>query len=96
MVYKLAKLNTPSYRLIAKTTWNNWLLLALNLGTNLGSALFEGSTLAIIYLAISSLNQETLNWQKLGPLLEFTNPRSSSIGGLSQLSYWFVKKIIEE
>lgn len=49
-------LNTPAYRLIWATAVRNWSLLAINLITNLFSALLEGSTLGIIYLAISVLS----------------------------------------
>lgn len=51
-----ATLNTPAYRLIIATAVKNWSLLATNLLTNLFSALLEGSTLGVIYLAISVLS----------------------------------------
>jgi subfamily B ATP-binding cassette protein MsbA len=51
-----ATLNTPAYRLIVATAYRNWSLLALTLLTNLLSALLEGSTLGVIYLAISLLS----------------------------------------
>ena len=51
-----ATLNTPAYRLIGATAIKNWSLLAVNLLTNLVGALLEGSTLGIIYLAISVLS----------------------------------------
>jgi ATP-binding cassette, subfamily B, bacterial MsbA len=51
-----ATLNTPAYRLILATALRNWSLLAINLTTNLFSALLEGSTLGIIYLAVSVLS----------------------------------------
>ncbi len=50
-------LNSPAYRLIRTIAYRNWSLLAINLGTNLMSALLEGSTLAVIYLAVSLLAQ---------------------------------------
>lgn len=51
-----ASLNSPASRLIFATATKNWLLLAINLSTNLFSALLEGSTLGIIYLAIAVLS----------------------------------------
>lgn len=50
-------LDTPAYRLIGAITYRNWGILAINLVTNLASALMEGSTLAIIYLAVSILSE---------------------------------------
>lgn len=70
-VYKKIRtaLNSPAYRLIFATATKNWLLLAMNLSTNLFSALLEGSTLGIIYLAIAVLsggeegaNSAWINW----------------------------------
>ncbi len=49
--------NSPAYRLIAAIAHRNWLLLAINLFTTLTGALLEGSTLGVIYLAISLLSQ---------------------------------------
>ncbi|MBE9061353.1 ABC transporter ATP-binding protein [cf. Phormidesmis sp. LEGE 11477] len=51
-------LRSPAYQLIRSIARRNWPLLAINLSTNLCSALFEGSTLAVVYLAISFLSQE--------------------------------------
>lgn len=67
MIFK-AKLSSPFYRLIARTALDNRGLLTLNIVANLGGAIFEGSTLGIIYAAVLLLNQETLNAQQLGPL----------------------------
>lgn len=53
--------NSPAYRLIAAIAYRNWLLLAINLFTNLLGALLEGSTLGIIYLAVSLLSKGTQN-----------------------------------
>lgn len=64
-----AALNSPAYRLIAATASRNWSLLAINLLTNLLSALLEGSTLGVIYLAISLLSEGSQN-QQLSPVLK--------------------------
>lgn len=64
-----AALNSPAYRLIAATAYRNWSLLAINLLTNLLSALLEGSTLGVIYLAVSLLSEGSQN-QQLSPVLE--------------------------
>lgn len=50
-------LNLPANRLIAAVAHRNWLLLAINLFTTLIGAVLEGSTLGVIYLAISLLSQ---------------------------------------
>lgn len=55
-VKKLVRnLHSPAYRLVAETARSNWLLMTVNLATNVFSALLEGSTLGIIYLAIAYL-----------------------------------------
>ncbi|MBD2001071.1 ABC transporter ATP-binding protein [Leptolyngbya sp. FACHB-541] len=58
-----AALNTPACRLIVATAYRNWLLLGFNLSTNLFSAVLEGSTLGVIYLAISVLSEGEQNSQ---------------------------------
>uniref|UniRef100_UPI0030D873CE ABC transporter ATP-binding protein n=1 Tax=Oculatella sp. LEGE 06141 TaxID=1828648 RepID=UPI0030D873CE len=63
-----ATLNSPAYRLISATACRNWSLLAIVLLTNLFSALLEGSTLGVIYLAISLLSDSQK--QQFPPLLE--------------------------
>lgn len=50
-------LNSPAYRLIIAIVRQNWRLLTINLITNVFSAVLEGSTLGIIYLAVSTLSQ---------------------------------------
>ncbi|MEO1390551.1 MAG: ABC transporter ATP-binding protein/permease [Cyanobacteria bacterium J06634_6] len=50
-------LRSPAYQLIIAVAKQNWPLLATNLATNLFGALLEGSTLGVIYLAISILSQ---------------------------------------
>lgn len=74
-----AKLKSPAYALIITVAKRNWPLLATNLTTNLGGALLEGSTLGVIYLAISVLSegvqseqhspfvQQVLTWIPLAP-----------------------------
>ena len=62
-------LNSPAYRLILATATRNWSLLAINLLTNLLGALLEGSTLGVIYLAISLLS-ESSQAQQQSQLLE--------------------------
>jgi ATP-binding cassette, subfamily B, bacterial MsbA len=54
-------LNSPAYRLIVATASRNWSLLSFNLTTNLVSAVLEGSTLGVIYLAITVLSKGTSN-----------------------------------
>jgi ATP-binding cassette subfamily B protein/subfamily B ATP-binding cassette protein MsbA len=51
-------LRAPAYQLIFKVAKRNWLLLVANLATNLCSAVLEGSTLGVIYLAIAFLSEE--------------------------------------
>lgn len=72
-------LRAPAYQLIIAVAKRNWPLLVTNLATNLGGALLEGSTLGIIYLAISVLSegpqsqqhspfvQQVLGWLPLAP-----------------------------
>ena len=50
-------LRLPAYQLIITVAKRNWPLLVTNLTTNLCGALLEGSTLGVIYLAISVLSQ---------------------------------------
>ncbi|WP_293110775.1 hypothetical protein [Moorena sp. SIO3I6] len=56
---KLKKLipnfRSPAYRLVGETARKNWWLIGINLVTNLISAVLEGSTLGVIYLAIGYL-----------------------------------------
>lgn len=52
-------LQSPAYQLIFSVAKRNWWLLAANLFTNLCSAVLEGSTLGVIYLAIAFLSAET-------------------------------------
>lgn len=56
---KLKKLipnfRSPAYRLVEETARKNWWLIGINLVTNLISAVLEGSTLGVIYLAIGYL-----------------------------------------
>lgn len=60
-MYKKIKINlkSPAYKLIIAAAKKNWHLLSINLGTNLLSAVLEGSTLGIIYLVISQLSNNT-------------------------------------
>ncbi|NEO15298.1 MULTISPECIES: ABC transporter ATP-binding protein [unclassified Moorena] len=56
---KLKKLipnfRSPAYRLVGETARKNWWLIGMNLFTNLVSAVLEGSTLGVIYLAVGYL-----------------------------------------
>ncbi|AOY83942.1 ABC transporter ATP-binding protein [Moorena producens JHB] len=56
---KLKKLipnfRSPAYVLVGETARRNWWLIGMNLVTNLVSAVLEGSTLGVIYLAIGYL-----------------------------------------
>ncbi len=62
MLKKLqAILSTPSYQLIIQTATQNWTLIITNLITNILSIFFEGTTLGIIYIAISVLDEGTSN-----------------------------------
>ena len=69
MQHLRSTLKSPSYRLVTATVFRNWSLLAINLFTNLLSALLEGSTLGVIYLAISLLSDGAAN-QQLSPALK--------------------------
>lgn len=51
-------ISSPAYQMIFSVAKRNWLLLVTNLSTNLLSAFLEGSTLGIIYLAVSVLSEE--------------------------------------
>jgi ATP-binding cassette, subfamily B, bacterial MsbA len=62
-------LNSPAYRLIAATALRNWLLLTVNLLSNLLGALLEGSTLGVIYLAIALISKSS-DSQTLSPALK--------------------------
>ncbi|WP_254903872.1 ABC transporter ATP-binding protein [Picosynechococcus sp. PCC 7002] len=52
----LRNLRSPAYRLVLETAQKNWGLIVVNLTTNILSALLEGSTLGVIYLAVSYLS----------------------------------------
>ena len=54
----LVNIKSPAYRLVIETARCNWILIVLNLSTNLLSALLEGSTLGVIFLAVSYLTIE--------------------------------------
>lgn len=47
------KLRSPAYQIVVDSAKRNWSLLTINLLTNLLSAGLEGSTLGVIYIAIS-------------------------------------------
>jgi ATP-binding cassette, subfamily B, bacterial MsbA len=57
------KLNEPAYRLIIEIAYRNWSLLVINLSTNVMGALLEGSTLGVIYLAVSLLSNGSQSQQ---------------------------------
>lgn len=50
-------MQSPAYRLVAETAFHNWWLIAANLFSNVLSAVLEGSTLGIIYVAITCLTE---------------------------------------
>ncbi|WP_254047922.1 ABC transporter ATP-binding protein [Synechococcus sp. BDU 130192] len=52
----LRNLRSPAYQLVLETAQKNWGLIVVNLTTNILSALLEGSTLGVIYLAASYLS----------------------------------------
>lgn len=52
-------LKSPAYHLVLDTARKNWSLIALNLFTNLLSAGLEGSTLGVIFLAVSYLTEDS-------------------------------------
>lgn len=56
MKYLQCQFKSPSYHLVFETAKRNWWLIILNLVTNVLSALLEGSTLGIVYLAVSYLS----------------------------------------
>ncbi|MEO1523298.1 MAG: ABC transporter ATP-binding protein [Cyanobacteria bacterium J06633_2] len=49
-------LQSPAYQLVLETALKNWGLIVINLTTNALSAFLEGSTLGVIYLAVSYLS----------------------------------------
>jgi ATP-binding cassette, subfamily B, bacterial MsbA len=63
----LINLKSPAYRLVAETAQKNWSLIVINLSTNLLSALLEGSTLAVIFLAVSCLTEENSSAKEDSP-----------------------------
>ena len=75
-------LKSPAYRLIVATATRNWSLLAINLLTNLLGALLEGSTLGVIYLAISLLSEGSQVQQKSQLLERLTSVLPLSNGQL--------------
>ena len=62
-------LRLPAYQLIIAVAKRNWPLLVTNLTTNLCGALLEGSTLGVIYLAISVLSQGAQS-EKHSPIVQ--------------------------
>ncbi len=58
-------LSSPAYQLIVATAARNWLLLAINLLTNVVGALLEGSTLGVIYMAVSLLSNSSSSQPRL-------------------------------
>lgn len=54
----ISNLRSPAYRLVTETARQHWWLIAINLVSNLLSALLEGSTLGIIYLAVAYLTAD--------------------------------------
>ncbi|MEA5596131.1 ABC transporter ATP-binding protein [Rivularia sp. UHCC 0363] len=55
----ISNLRSPAYRLVTETAQRNWGLIAINLVTNVLSALLEGSTLGVIYLAVAYLTADS-------------------------------------
>lgn len=55
----MTKFQSPAYHLIIETAKNNWWLITTSTATNILSAILEGSTLGVIYLAISYLTETT-------------------------------------
>lgn len=55
----IPNLQSPAYRLVIETARKNSWLIVANLATNMLSALLEGSTLGVIYLAIAYLSEGT-------------------------------------
>ena len=49
----IRNLRSPAYVLASETARKNWGLILVNIGTNLFSVLLEGSTIGLIYLAVS-------------------------------------------
>lgn len=58
-------LSSPAHQLIIATASKNWFVLAISLTTNLFGAVLEGSTLGIIYLAVSLLSNGSQNQPQL-------------------------------
>ncbi|AFY38554.1 Xenobiotic-transporting ATPase [[Leptolyngbya] sp. PCC 7376] len=64
-------LSTPSYQLIIQTALKNWILISLNIITNLLGVFFEGTTLGIIYVAISLLSEGSEVLEKIPFVADF-------------------------
>jgi ATP-binding cassette subfamily B protein/subfamily B ATP-binding cassette protein MsbA len=64
-------LNSPAYRLIIATALRNWSLLTVSISTNLLGALLEGSTLGVIYLAVSLISGGSQSQQQPQLLQQF-------------------------
>lgn len=80
-------LSSPAYRLIIATATQNWSLLVINLFTNLFSALLEGSTLGVIYLAISLLSETSSPRSALlQPFLSFVSSKEQQFLALLGLA----------
>lgn len=75
MLQKLkTTIKSPAYRLIFETISKNWPLLAVNIGSNILGVLFEGSTLGVVYLAISVLSEGSDNVRQtsfFGSILQY-------------------------
>lgn len=67
-------MRSPANQLIFTIARFNWPLLAANLSTNLCSAILEGTTLGVVYLAIAVLSEEGSN-QELSPALIWLSNR---------------------
>lgn len=72
-------LRSPAYQLIITVAKRNWLLLAINLSTNLIGALLEGGTLGVVYVAITVLSNEQN--KRYPPMLEQVLSRLSLAPG---------------
>ena len=67
-------IQSPAYRLIFKTISKNWSLLGINISSNILGVLFEGSTLGVIYVAISVLSEGSDNIRQgsfFGSILQY-------------------------
>jgi ATP-binding cassette, subfamily B, bacterial MsbA len=75
-------LQSPAYRLVFDVALRNWSLLAINLITNLLGAILEGSTLGVIYLALSLLSEQSPSQANTSAVIKLLSIMPMTVGQL--------------